>query len=673
MNLGQYAVGVGTTLVVLLCAAAVGVAGRRALVPRWSGAPAALAAVVVGYSFLVVEGELLGTFGLFSRWPIVIASVVIAAGVGFVGLRRGPVPATEATPADPVAPSGSPGWIASVTASACAALLLAQGLVAARATARTGNLFIDALEYHLTWAAHFATTHHTGSIFQIAPASPVSYYPLNSELLHGMGIALFHRDSLSLLLALADIAIALLAAWCVGSAFGMGPVALCAVSPVLALLGTFDASAINDWAAIWPLIAMFAFVVHFRNEGDEAPPGLPFLTGLAAGLALGAKVSLLAPAGALLIGFLVLVPSGRRLRATVHAVAGTALTAVYWYARDIVAVGSPLPSQHIPGLSKVPTTFDQYGFSVAHYLGTFSVIRHFFRPGLEFFFGKAWIALLLLAAIGVIVGVVLGPGTLRMAGIVAVVATIAYLVTPTGAYGPAGHPYLFGYNLRYALPAVVLGLLVLALSKTARQWPGPTALVFLACLVVTLVGPRMWAMGHGTTIAAVVLAFVVVAVVRLPVLRHHAPAAVAVVVAVAVVAGYPLNHRYLRDRYHTTASAKEALYASLQSQTGKRIGVVGSPVLYPFLGPTYANTVTYIAKPGPHHAFLDYTACGEWRAAVAAGNYAYVVVELSSGNPPPPALQWTRTDPAATEVVANAAGSVFIIRPGFGTATCPAT
>jgi hypothetical protein len=680
MTVHQYAVGMSSTLLVVLCATIIGLVGRRLLAPRWTGAVAALVVVLVGYSFLVVEGELLGSFGAFKREPLVIAAVASAVVALLLGRGRGvPHPADPEAPTEesPDAPADvlptrrSFGSLASWAASACAALVLAEGLVAVRATAHTGNVFIDALQYHLTMAAHFATSHHTGSIVQLAPGSPVSYYPFNSELLHGMGMALFGRDSLSLLLTLADLGAALLAAWCVGSAFGVGPVALCAASPLLALLGIYDASAINDWMALWPLIALLAIMLHFHKDGDAATVGLPLLAGLAGGLAMGTKLSLLAPAGALLIGFLVLVPNRRKPTATMLAVVGAAITSIYWYVRDAVAVGSPLPSEHIPGLTRVPMAgIQQYGYSVAHYLTNGSVIRHYFHPGLAYFFGKAWIAILALAVLGVVFELVLGPGTWRMVGVVALVATAAYLVTPTGAFGPAGHPYLFEYNVRYALPAVSLGLLGVGVSRPARRWPALVSVVFLACLVVTLLGPRVWALGTKDCAAAALVALVVVAVVRVPVVRRFGTVLAVIAVVVLAVGGYAANKSYLRDRYHDAADAKGALYASLQDKSGVRIGVIGT-ALYPFLGPTFTNTVSYIGETEDHHAFLDYPTCSAWRTAVVAGDYSYVVVETSAGNPPPPSLAWIQSDSDAAPVVQNAAGSVFSVGPGFGAESCP--
>lgn len=682
MTVSAYAAGIAAVLAVALSAVVVGIAGQRVLAPRWSGAPAVLVAVVVGYSFLVVEGELLGTFGWFSRGPLVVTSLVVAAlFVGLARMRAGRGVAAQdddkdvaEAPEPTVLPEPTGVWhkVPSLAASACGALVMAQAIVALRATARTGNLFIDSLEYHLTWAAHFATSHHTGGIIQIAPGSPTSYYPLNSELVHGIAIALFQRDSLSLLLTIADLAAMLLAAYCVGSAYGVGPITLCAITPLLALIGTYDASAINDWMALWPFVALLAIAVHVSRDSESTTIGLPFAAGLAGGLAMGSKLSLLGPALALLLGFIFLVGRGRRVTATVLVTIGGALTSTYWYIRNWVDVGSPFPTQHVPGLPRVPMPeLEKYGYSVAHYLTNTSVIREFFRPGLQFFLGRAWIAIIVLAVVGVAVAGLRGPGSLRTTSIVAIVAAGAYLVTPTGAFGPPDHPYLFGYNVRYALPALALGLLALGASQLAVRWKCCVALIFTAVLIVTLSGPRKWALGHGTTLAAIAAALVVAALLRLELLRRHLVALAAVVVVLAVVVGYPVNKRYLRDRYHAQDTPQAQLYRSLQPATNTKIGVVGAGATYPFLGPDYDNTVAYVGQTGEHHQFSDYTTCDTWRGAVLSGGYRFVVVEISPGNPPPPALAWTSSDSSATQLFANSAGSVFAINPGFGEAPCP--
>jgi hypothetical protein len=196
-------------------------------------------------------------------------------------------------------------------------------------------------------------------------------------------------------------------------------------------------------------------------------------------------------------------------------------------------------------------------------------------------------------------------------------------------------------------------------------------LVFTAVLLVTLTGPRKWALGHGTTLAAIVVALVGAALLRIQWVRRRLPVVAALVVVVAVVVGYPVNKRYLRDRYHSHETPQAQLYGSLQAVTGAKIGIVGAGAVYPFLGSSYTNTATYVGQTGANHAFADYATCDQWRAAVVRGQFRFVVVETSPGNPPPAALAWTSSDSSASPLFSNSAGSVFVIEPGFGTAPCP--
>jgi len=60
------------------------------------------------------------------------------------------------------------------------------------------------------------------------------FYPANCELIHSFGILLAgNRDVLSPLISLAWLALALLAAWCVGRPFRAGALCVAAVAPLL--------------------------------------------------------------------------------------------------------------------------------------------------------------------------------------------------------------------------------------------------------------------------------------------------------------------------------------------------------------------------------------------------------------------------------------------------------
>lgn len=669
MSTAAYLGGICSLLVVIGSAGLVALTLRRWLVPEWRGPFGTLAGFVLGTSYLLVLGEVLGTAGAFSRGPIVIACAVVGVAAAVTVRRR---PHREA--AEPQERHWGPTEIFALMA---VVIVAAEAINSVRLTMQTGNTFIDSLEYHLTAAASFASSHHTGRIIDFSPGAAANFYPFNDELLHGMAMATFGRDTLSLLLALVDIGLVLLAAWCVGDVVGQGALAVCAVGPLLAVLGAYDASAMNDWFSIWPLLVMVAFVAREKRSLGHLSGGVLALVGLAAGLAIGAKLSLLVPAGLFALVCLAFAPRNRRVVGAAIVVGSAVVSGGYWFARDWIVVGSPVPSLHLPLFPRTAmSTVDKYGYSVAHYASNTSVIRHYFIPGLHFFFGPAWIPLLVVTVVAVVFASIRGGSIERTVAAIAVIAFVAYLVTPTGAFGPAGHPYLFGYNLRYLLPAVVLGLVLLSWLSLPKQWAQILAGALVVAAAFTADGQSAWANRSAKQVLLALIAAVILAAIILAVrLRRPATAVTAfVVVVLAVVLGYPFNQHYLHDRYRAVAASapNQGLYASLQGQHHSRIGVVGLPGLYPFYGVTLSNSVSYIGQHLAHHAFEDYSSCPAFRQGVQDARLDFLVVELSKGSPPPPALSWTSSSSAATEVVRNSAGVVFVIDQGFGaTAGCP--
>ena len=123
------------------------------------------------------------------------------------------------------------------------------------------------------------------------------FYPQNSELLHAVGILLTHRDTLSLFLNFGWLAIAFLAAWCIGRPYGRGHLTVVAAAIVLechTLVVREPGAAKNDLAAAALLLAAIAILVNAwaarraepawgsggnaelcRSAGRWLPPGSP--------------------------------------------------------------------------------------------------------------------------------------------------------------------------------------------------------------------------------------------------------------------------------------------------------------------------------------------------------------------------------------------------------------
>ena len=94
----------------------------------------------------------------------------------------------------------------------------------------------DSTWYHGPFAAGFHQTGNTWDLHYIAPAFMAWFYPANSEVFHAIGMNAFDRDLLSPLLNLGWFVGCLLAAWCIGRPYRMGPVSLALAAVALSLL-----------------------------------------------------------------------------------------------------------------------------------------------------------------------------------------------------------------------------------------------------------------------------------------------------------------------------------------------------------------------------------------------------------------------------------------------------
>ena len=206
---------------------------------------------------------------------------------------------------------------------------------------------------------------------------------------------------------------------------------------------------------------------------DRRDAGTTWLAALAAGLGIGTKLTLLAPVGVLAVACVVIAGRGRRVATALRWGGGLAIGGAFWFVRNLVHAGNPVPSIHIPGLPSPRDPFlEKVGFSVFHYLGDGAVLRGF-RVGLGNAFGPTW--WVMLAIVGAAIAAVLltrsEGGVLRVLGVVGAVSFVVYLITPTSAQGPEGHPTLFVANTCDALPALAVGLVLLPLLPALRRDP----------------------------------------------------------------------------------------------------------------------------------------------------------------------------------------------------------
>jgi hypothetical protein len=653
LDLPRYLLGVAELGLILGFATLAAIQLRRWLLPDFAGAPAYLATSVLAMALLLWTAELLGSFGWFELLPYLLAVGLIVIGMCW---WRYAAPAGGAagrpTPEEASATAGGGGSPAAtgpagLHISTLGALLIATAAsvhFAAEAKVRlgTGMTGFDSTWYHGPFAAGFLQSGSTWDLHFIAPQFLAWFYPANSEIFHAIGMLAFDRDVLSPLLNLGWLVGCLLAAWCIGRPYGVASwsLALAAVALSVPALSDQAGEARNDIVGIFFLLAAIAIALNARERSLSRIPrqnafALPALavSGLAAGLAAGTKLNFLLPAAIFVVGLAFIAPRGARWRAFVATCLGALAGGGYWYLRNLIHTGNPLPWIDSIGPISLPAP-DQAlggreGHSVLGYLTDGAVWSEWFLPGLH---DGLWIVWPLLVA-AAFAGLSLCIGrratpALRLAGFVGLAALLAWLIAPTSASGPDGMPRGFESGLRYLVPALVLGLALL-----------PAALS--AVLPTPLRG-----IGEGIPPNGRILKAPSQLARRLSG-RGDPLAYFTVLVAIVVGLGYPIQRHYLDSRYADPAFTTPGLNAAFKwSRDISGAGIATTSTRqYPLFGADLSNRVEFVGVERPHGGFVAPSTCRAWRRLLNAGDYDYVVASrdrVEPGKPPyPPTARWT--------------------------------
>jgi hypothetical protein len=676
MSFGDYLQG---SIELIMVAAAMGfaaVALRGRLLPGWSGASARLAEVVLGLSLLVVTLELVGVVGLYRPGWVLAASLIVGVGIG----RRLRVP-RRGVPL----PSPAVGPFAMAFAVAAALLVAAHWAMPTQTGLDIGMYLPNTTWHNAPFAARFVQDHQVGALhFTEVLNLTVWFYPQNSELLHSAGVLFLGNDFLSPLINIGWMSLCLLAAWSFARPYGAGPIAVLAIALVLdanMLLLYQPGDAKNDTAGLFFLLAAAAILVNAdaqRRATSKAEAGtaqrteLPlasgalFVAALAAGLALGTKLNLLAPFGLLTLGVIWVAGRGMRLRTTGIWVAGSLITGGFWFARNLVEAGNPLPwidKGPLPGPDQLDIEIRE-GHTVSDYLTNWDVIKDSFIPGLHESFGDLWPLVLVAVVGGFLLAIFRGrTPVIRMLGVVALLSGFAYLFTPLTAAGPLDHPSAFTTNLRYASPAIGLGAMLLAVDPgltrpRVQNWV-LGSLVFL--LLVQAV--PFWDLGEewekDFVLGAIDLSFFLILVpVGLALLGQRGwdpwPLGLGVVAALMTVVaiGWSYSESYVEDRYQASTAPSdfpEGMRGALawfnrEDPHDARIAVVGGRPgfkQYVFYGDDLSNHVQYVARHEPHGAYIPIASedvqkqplnpaataqCQEWIRDLNEGDYDYAII-----------------------------------------------
>jgi hypothetical protein len=624
---------------------------RSRLLGEWTGAQARLAEIVADLTVVICVAEILGSLHLFSVAPVLVAMALVGITAS-LGARRFTWVRSEALAPSPKIGRRFPPRVANAAALVAVSVVVAEWSTKTVAAYHHGMPGTDTLWYHMPFAARFVQDGSITALHYVDSDPLTAFFPATSELIHSLGILLMGNDVLSPLLNTLWLGLALLASWCIGRPFGAAPLTLMGSAILFAtpgLVGSQPGEAYDDAFGLALFLSSIALLVNSRNFSDRSVRVAWVVAAASAGLALGTKWTFIGPVAALTVGVWFLVPGKKRLQSWALWLLALILVGGFWYGRNLVAVGNPLPPFHlklgpISLSSPTPTT---PASTVAHFLFHASAWRQYLLPGLRLSFGPAWWAVLSLSFLGLVLAVATGDRLRLVLGLVGLASGVIFLFTPQGTY--FGAPLFFAGNLRYADAAVILGLIMLPINPLLSRWRRARWLlgVYAAILVATQFDASIWptifftdrlvAPVRGSDFVLGLLVGVVVLMAGTGILLYRRaspprriPAVMWIMVgAIMVVAGFPLQQSYLRDRYEGSSSGTlSSVYAWAQHENNVRIGVIGpfSYVQYPLYGKTSSNYVQYLGIRGPHGSYSSFRSCRAWRETISDGHYSYVLI-----------------------------------------------
>jgi len=693
-SFGSY---IGGCLALIGILSALGLGGywlRRWIVPEFSGALARLADLTIATALLVLALQLLGTLSILTLGWTVAGCIAVGLLAAAIGWRFGPSGAEEVA-------APRVGRIAFWIALGVASWTVAEWTFPSQLSLDQGMFGGDTTWYHMPFSGRIA---QDASIVHLHFTDPLRlaawFYPGSSELVHAAGIVLFKSDWLSPLINLGWLAIALLAAWCVGRPYKVGPATLVAGAIVLSagvMIETQPGEGRNDIMGLAFLVAFAAFLIngHQRRapaEGavQDAPErdaplldkGPLVMAGVAAGLAISVKLPLLAPVGAIAVGMILVSGRGRRLTTAVSIGVPAFVVGGYWYVRAAIhSGGNPIPQigwgpLNLPRPDQMPLD-PRPRFAVADYLFEPTIYRKWFFPQLDNALGPLFPLILV---IGVAAAIYIAFRSrnliLRVLAAAALLTAAVYIVTPLTAAGQEGSPTGFFTNTRYLMPGLILAMVMLPLARPlrapdSRAWQ--TLLFLTGVFVISVLATPRWYPGFivGTVFLTLAIVWAPTALTRLrgrrEISRAAVMTAVAAILLLAVVLGRAQEVQYYKHHYTRTTlflqdGGPQKAYEFAHNQHDKRIGIAGSGEIffgqYGFYGANLDNYVQYIGVPGPNGTYRLATDCATFRERVNAGDYDYLITSrFTADSLDSPywyrVYHWLSTDPAVREIVAE--------------------
>lgn len=642
---------------------------RARLIPEWRGAQARLFEIIVDVTVVIFVSEILGSVRLYLVAPEVVALAIIGLAAIWAA-KRTTWGRPEGATLVPNPVQLSQPRIANAVAIVAVSVVVAEWSTQTVAAYHHGMLSTDTLWYHMPFAARFVQDHSITPLHFFDSQAVTVFFPASSELFHSLGILLMGNDVLSPLINALWLGLALLASWCIGRPYGVAPITLTGSAILFAtpgLVATQPGGAYDDIVGLALILSTVALLINSQALSSRSQRAGWIVAAASLGLAMGTKWTFLGPAAALTVGFSFCVPRGKRLRTLGLWLVVLLLTGSFWYWRNFIAVGNPVPPLHIAigPLSLPSPQVNTFSATTAHFLFNANDWRQYFLPGLRLSFGPAWWALLGLSALGLVLATLKGDRLQRILGLAGLASVVFFLFTPQYVA-----PLQFAENARYADPAVILGLVLLPINPVLAAWRRARfiLLAYAAILVATQFDAGIWPTSffserfvggpvRGSDSLTGLLIGVVLLIVgtgiffgrrRAPRKRNSAIACI-LIAAIVIFAGYPLQQTYLRDRYLGSAGGESSFVSWFQHENNIRVGVIGafSYLQYPLYGRNLSNYVQYLGIRRPHGTYSDFGSCSEWREVIGSGRYSYVLIttnEVSTrsalASSTPPEAKW---------------------------------
>ena len=436
---------------------------------RWSGdgLDRAFLGVLLGLAQAIGVPLIVAMLGVLNRNTVLAGHLLLAAAT-LVFLPR---TSRDREGASSGLSSGS------ITAIGAAAAFIA---VSVRLSLRSPSLHFDTRNYHLSHLADWLQGHSFWSFGFSLPAQYTVAYPSNGEVL-GLWFALpTHGDQFSLLSPVLFAVLGILAVAVLTRELGGLPwIGACAGTAVFAtplLFGSQTRSLGTDNAAAAGIAAAAALIACALRTDQRRWVAA---AGLGLGLGMGSKYTALVPGTAVILAAIWLLRRPRRL---VWLLPGIVLFLGPWLLRNVIETGNPLFPQRVGVAGVELLKGSEYPLSPA----SAPLIKHIVKGRWSIvgrWFGHVgwWLGpVALLTVIGFFTGLRrrAAPDVGRTLSLVALAAFVGYLFTPFTGAEAGGKSALLLLNLRYVLPALLIG------AALAAAFGGRFSLLFIAGALV---------------------------------------------------------------------------------------------------------------------------------------------------------------------------------------------